>query len=148
MTAFHRSATNNTEGVRPARQLASSASHDPGWRTFPVLLGLRIHGLRHLKDRFTLRNLPGISPALPSRLLKTRSVSRNLWAISLKNKEKLTLMSYIRPCCDASKPTYNKSTLLASNSVAAHATDSSQTRFISRKLTWPSIKTTSRQLPV
>ena len=66
----------------------------------------------------------------------------------LKNKEKLTLMSYIRPCCDASKPAYNKSMLLASNSVAAHATDSSQTRFISRKLTWPSIKTTSRQLPV
>lgn len=109
---------------------------------------IRARPARNLKARFTLRNLLWISPALPFRFLKTRSVSQNLLPIPLKNKEKLTLMSYIRPCCDASKALYNISTLLASVSVAAHATLSSQTRFISRKLTWPSIKTTSRQLPV
>jgi hypothetical protein len=50
--------------------------------------------------------------------LKMLSTLRNLMSISLKNKEKSTLMSYIRPCRDASRTPYNEPTLLASTSAS------------------------------
>jgi hypothetical protein len=91
---------------------------------FPSYL-LAIHAcpwLRQLKARFTLRNSRQLSLVSTFRSLKTRSTSQKLMPISLKNKDKLTLMSYIRPCRSASRTPYNDSTLLASTSVAAHAT--------------------------
>ncbi|SOY70878.1 hypothetical protein CBM2585_B50098 [Cupriavidus taiwanensis] len=64
--------------------------------------------------------------------------------IPLKNKEKQSLMSYIRHGRNGPGSPYNEFTLFASTH-GRHAK-----RFFSnapylRKLTWPSIKTTSRQ---